>query len=81
MLTTFYAPYSYGGDAMGVERLVTALAKRGHHLTVVHAIDAFGSLPKSTRPDVKPADNINVIGLKSRFGIASNLLAHQPISP
>lgn len=77
MLSTFYAPYSYGGDAIGVERLVTALAKRGHDLTVIHAIDAFGSLPKANHSGVEPEENVKVIGLKSRFALASNLLTHQ----
>jgi glycosyltransferase involved in cell wall biosynthesis len=77
MLSTFYAPYSYGGDAIGIERLVTALARHGHDLTVVHLIDAFGSLPKAKRPEMKPAENIKIIGLKSRIAFLSNLLTHQ----
>ena len=27
MLTTFYPPYSFGGDAIGVERLSSAMAR------------------------------------------------------
>lgn len=77
MLTTFYPPYSYGGDAIGIERLVTALAKHGHHVTVVHAIDAFGSSPDIKTNEITPTENIKVIGLKSQIGFISNLLTHQ----
>jgi len=41
MFTTFYPPYSFGGDAIGVQRLAHALAARGHQITVVHDIDAY----------------------------------------
>ena len=44
MLTTFFPPYSFGGDAIAVSRLATALAKSGHDVTVIHDIDAFYSL-------------------------------------
>jgi glycosyltransferase involved in cell wall biosynthesis len=41
MVTTFYPPYNFGGDGIFVERLVTALAKDGHDIHVVHDKDAF----------------------------------------
>jgi glycosyltransferase involved in cell wall biosynthesis len=37
MLTTFYPPWSFGGDGTQVERLSHALADRGHQVTVVCA--------------------------------------------
>lgn len=37
MLTTFYPPWNFGGDGIQVERLVDALADRGHEVTVVCA--------------------------------------------
>ena len=40
MVTTFYPPYSFGGDAIHVYRLTNALARRGHRVTVVHSRDA-----------------------------------------
>lgn len=77
VLSTFYPPYSYGGDAIGVERLVKALARDGHDLTVIHSIDAFGSLPKTGSRQVKPTENIRVIGLECQIAALSNLLTHQ----
>ena len=54
MVTTFYPPYSFGGDAIGVQRLSRALVRRGHDVTVVHDTDAFRVLhrgPVQERPD------------------------------
>ena len=41
MLTTFYPPYNFGGDGIGIQRLSRGLVKRGHHVTVVHDADAY----------------------------------------
>ena len=49
MVTTFYPPYHFGGDAMHAYRLTNALARRGHTVTVVHSEDAYRSLG-GTRP-------------------------------
>ena len=34
MITTFYPPYHFGGEAMYLYRLVNELARRGHRVTV-----------------------------------------------
>ncbi len=77
MLTTFYPPYHFGGDAIGVQRLATALADRGCAVTVVHDEDAYlmraGSEPQRESPDPK----LDVVGLRSRLPTASCLLTHQ----
>jgi glycosyltransferase involved in cell wall biosynthesis len=44
MVTTFYPPHHFGGDAMYVYRLSNALARRGHDVTVVHCADAHAVL-------------------------------------
>lgn len=44
MVTTFYPPFHFGGDAMHAYRLTNALARRGHTVTVVHSEDAYRSL-------------------------------------
>ena len=63
MLTTFYPPYSFGGDAIGVKRLASAMARRGHHVTVVHDVDAYMTLV-GHEPAAIPEDNdVEVIGL------------------
>lgn len=76
--TTFYPPYSFGGDAIAVQRLARALVARGHEVTVIHDVDAFAAVstdgsPLATRED----DGVEVIPLRSRAGRLSPLLAHQ----
>ncbi len=41
MITTFYPPYHFGGDAVFIRRLTHALARRGHDVHVIHDVDAF----------------------------------------
>lgn len=80
MVTTFYPPYSFGGDAIGVQRLSHALVRQGHDVTVVHDEDAFRALHRGTVPD-RPAldddEGVKVIRLRSRFGVLSSLLVQQ----
>ncbi|WP_138935615.1 glycosyltransferase family 4 protein [Roseovarius arcticus] len=76
MFTTFYPPYSFGGDAVGVQRMARALAARGHDVTVVHDEDAYlslGGVPAGTAQD----DGVQVIGLRSRHGMVANLITQQ----
>jgi len=41
MVTSFFGADSFGGDAVYVERLSQALAKRGHEVHVIHSAGAF----------------------------------------
>jgi glycosyltransferase involved in cell wall biosynthesis len=78
MFTTFYPPYSFGGDAIGIQRLSRALVRRGHHVTVVHDVDAYNSLHRGTEPTpVSNDEGVEVIGLRSGLGIISPLLTQQ----
>ncbi|WP_300513862.1 glycosyltransferase [Aliiroseovarius sp.] len=79
MLTTFYPPYSFGGDGVSVERMARALVARGHRVTVVHDENAYLTLGGELRGDAPevPRNGIEVIGLRSRFGPVSNLLVQQ----
>jgi len=78
MLTTFYPPYSFGGDAIGVQRLAEALDRRGHAVTVMHDIDAYRVLAANDEPAAAPSSSgVRVLGLRSVLGPASALLTHQ----
>jgi glycosyltransferase involved in cell wall biosynthesis len=78
MFTTFYPPYSFGGDAIGIQRLSRALVRRGHHVTVVHDVDAFNALHKGPEPAAVANDEgVEVVGLRSGMGIISPLLTQQ----
>ncbi len=56
MLTSFFGPHSFGGDAVYVDRLSRALLRRGHEVTVVYSEDAFQALRGSSQeaPYAKP---------------------------
>ena len=82
MVTTFYPPYNFGGDGMGVLRLSQALVRRGHHVTVLQDIDAHGMLHRGTPPLPGPAsDGVEVVRLSSRLPALSVLLTQQTGRP
>jgi glycosyltransferase involved in cell wall biosynthesis len=80
MVTTFYPPFSFGGDAISVRELSRALVRRGHEVTVVHDVDAYGVLSNRPLPSFREEDDdegVRVLRLKSRWGMLSLLLVHQ----
>ncbi|HYO45899.1 MAG TPA: glycosyltransferase family 4 protein [Gemmatimonadota bacterium] len=81
-MTTFYPPYSFGGDAMYVRRLAHALGDAGHEVDIVHCIDAYRLLHPS-RPETEFTGHprVRVTGLRSRFGWLSPFLTHQTGRP
>lgn len=82
MLTTFYPPYHFGGDAMGVQRLSRALVRRGHRVTVIHDADAYRALADGPEPvPVKEPEGLTVHRLESRHGKLSSLLTQQTGRP
>ena len=83
MITTFYPPYNFGGDGIAVQRLSRALVGRGHHVEVVHDVDAWRLLADGPEPD--PAgdgdDGVVVHRLESGLGPFSPLLTQQTGHP
>jgi glycosyltransferase involved in cell wall biosynthesis len=77
-LTTFYPPYSFGGDAMYIYRLSHALADAGHSVDVVHCLDAYHLLHRS-EPEISFPEHPNVRrhALRSGRGALSPLLTQQ----
>ncbi len=81
-LTTFYPPYNFGGDGIGIQRLARGLAKAGHHVTVVHDAEAYKMLAgKEPKPYSDPQERLSVIPLTTRLGVVSNLLTQQTGRP
>ncbi len=81
-VSTFYPPWSFGGDAIYLSRLARALADDGHHVDVAHCRDAYTLL----HPDPPPAAfvahaGVQVHDLATRFGRYAPLLAHQTGRP
>lgn len=82
MLTTFYPPYSFGGDAVYIYRLANELGRRGHVVDVIHDADSFLLLqPKGTKGDFPNHPNVTVHSLKSAAGFLSPLLTQQTSVP
>ncbi len=81
-LSIFYPPYSFGGDAMYLYRLVNALARRGHEVDVVHCADSYHVLEKRTPTGSFPNhENVTVHTLRSGYGALGPLLAQQTGAP
>lgn len=82
MVTTFFPPYSFGGDGMHVYRLSNELARRGHRVTVLHSTDAYrlsGASPTGVFP-IEPG--VTVDSLRQRLGRivpVSSYLTGRPI--
>jgi len=77
MVTTFYPPYHFGGEAMYLHRLSNALAERGHRVTVVHCVDSFRLLTRAEpRGDFPQHENVAVHRLESRLGPVSPLVTY-----
>ncbi|HEM62594.1 MAG TPA: glycosyltransferase family 1 protein [Chloroflexi bacterium] len=78
MITTFYPPYNFGGDGIFVHHLSNELARRGHHVEVIHCVDSYrmlgGQDPVGVYDD---HPRVTVHGLKSPFGFLSPLATQQ----
>lgn len=78
MITTFYPPYNFGGDGIYVQRLSNELATRGHHVTIIHSMDAYRlrvrQVPRSTYNE---HPNITVVGLASPSKYLATLVTQQ----
>ncbi|HEX7979597.1 MAG TPA: glycosyltransferase family 4 protein [Gemmatimonadaceae bacterium] len=85
MVTTFYPPRSFGGDAVAVQSLSRALVRAGHEVTVICDDDAFRTL--TGRRDAPPAggvdgdDGIIVHRLRSALGSVAVGLTQQTGRP
>lgn len=81
MVTTFYPPYHFGGDATFVQALARALVSEGHHVEVVHCEDAY-RLRGREQPAVQAEqDGVVVHRLRNPFGILSPLITQQTGRP
>lgn len=77
-LTTFYPPHNFGGDGIGIQRLARGLVKAGHHVTVIHDVDAYNLLHQGPEPAAQPEpEGLEVVRLRSGMGTLSMLLTQQ----
>ncbi len=79
LLSTFYPPHGFGGDAIHVQRLARSLAARGHRVRVVHAPQAFRLLGGPGHPPVDEP-GIEVIAVPAgRAATVVTYLAGRPL--
>ena len=77
MITTFYPPYAFGGDAIFIYQLANMLARRGHEVDVIHCIDSYRALAKGPLPSGYPNEpGVTVHGLASGVRVLSPLATH-----
>jgi glycosyltransferase involved in cell wall biosynthesis len=82
MVTTFYPPYSFGGDGIFVQRLAIALAELGHQVDIIHSVDAYTTLGGSAKTFEAPNHpRIRVHALCSKASMFWPLSVQQLGSP
>jgi len=81
MLTTFYPPWSFGGDAIQVRRLAHALGDAGHDVTVVHSPEAHRVLGGRPGPPPAPHPRVEVVPIDARAGPLSPLATYMTGRP
>ncbi len=82
MITTFYPPYSFGGDAIYVHRLCMELVARGHEVDVIHCADSYQLFRQGAGQRAFPASRgITQHKLNSALGPLSPFLSHQTGRP
>ena len=82
MVTTFYPPYHFGGDAMFVRRLSHALARHGHTVDVIHDVDAFRLLRSGVELEpLQEPERVHIHRLSHPLGALSCLLTQQTGRP
>ncbi len=81
-ITTFYPPYSFGGDAVYVHALSNELAARGHHVEVIYSQDSYRAL-SGGEPKHAATNHPNIVlhGLESRWGALDLLGIQQTGAP
>jgi glycosyltransferase involved in cell wall biosynthesis len=80
MVTTFYPPYHFGGDAVFVRGLARALVRRGHQVDVVHCEDAYRLRPINI-PAISLDSEVKVHRLSSSLKKVSPLITQQTGRP
>jgi glycosyltransferase involved in cell wall biosynthesis len=81
LVTTFYPPYHFGGDAVFVQRLAHAIAARGHTVDVVHSVDAYRLSASAPREGYGETHGVRRLPLETPVPFVSALIAHQLGSP
>ena len=78
LVTTFFGPHRFGGDAAYVERLAEALLRRGHAVSVIYSRSAFEAVRGRQRAMAyEPPAGLEIHSLSSRWPRLDLLWRHQ----
>src|SRR5436309_3300248 len=80
MVTTFYPPFSYGGDATYVRNLAKALVEQSHDVEVIASTEAYRVRTKGD-DQVAPSwgDGVTVHRMRHRAGLLVPQLRDRPL--
>lgn len=82
MITTFYPPFSYGGDANYVRSLARALVEQGHEVEVIASTQAYLVRSEEGDVDAPPWDEgVRVHRLRHPAGMLAPLVSQQTGRP
>lgn len=81
MVSAFYPPESFGGDAIFIERLSHELLVRGHGVDVIYCADSYRALGGKAGRAAESFDGLTIHRLESGFGTLAPLAAHQAGRP
>ena len=82
MVTTFYPPFSFGGDAMCVYRLAHALGDQGHTVDVFHSEDAYRlQHPGDPETQFDEHENVTRYPLRSASPLLGTLKTYETGTP
>lgn len=77
MVTTFYPPYHFGGEALYLYRLANELGRAGHRVTIVHCADSYELLTNAgPRGDFPQHPNVTVHALRTGLRGLSPLVTY-----
>jgi glycosyltransferase involved in cell wall biosynthesis len=80
LLSTFYPPRHFGGDAVQVERLAHALAGCGHDVTVVHSPEVHRLLAHRRVPAAPAHPGVTVVALEDNLpSLVGTFVAGRPL--
>jgi len=81
-ISTFYPPFSFGGDAVYLYRLANSLAAHGHEVDVIHCVDSYNLVGgRPARESLPNHPRVTIHTLHSRLGPISPLLSQQTGRP
>ncbi len=85
LATTFYPPYSFGGDAFFVQQLAHLLADQGHSVDVIHCRDSYRLLGGDSTAARPEHPGVRVHTLASPYGwlspVTTYLTGHPHLKP